>query len=140
MIAGMFDSGAIPVLQRLVNFTGRRQRVLADSVANLSTPNYEPRDLDVEAFQAQLREAIDTRRDSRRGTFGPLPLRERDPRYRSAYEPTERREGILYHDRNNRDLERIMQDVAENALAHNAGVQMLKNEYDMLRTAIRERI
>jgi len=54
--------------------------------------------------------------------------------------PSPRNENILFHDQNNRDLERLMQDLAENTMAHNAGIQLLASEFDMLKLAIRERI
>ena len=46
----------------------------------------------------------------------------------------------MFHDRNNRDLERIMQNLAENTLTHNAAIEMLRHEFELLRTAIRERV
>ncbi len=49
-------------------------------------------------------------------------------------------ENIMFHDRNNRDLERTMQDLAENTLTHNAGIELLRNQFEMLKTAIRERV
>ena len=49
-------------------------------------------------------------------------------------------ENILFHDQNNRDLERTMQKLAENTLSHNMGIELLKNQFDLLKTAIRERM
>ena len=63
MIEGMFDSGSLPVLERLVQFTGARQTALANDIANVSTPYYKPRDLNVKEFQAELRRAIEQRRE-----------------------------------------------------------------------------
>lgn len=144
MIHGMFNNGAMPALERLVQFTGARHRVLTDNIANLSTPNFRPRDLDPEDFQASLREALEARRRRPNPVAGPLAMR--DTRQLRFHEngiearPEPMNANILFHDRNNRDLERIMQDLAENTLAHNTGIDLLKNEFDMLRMAIRERI
>jgi flagellar basal body rod protein FlgB len=49
-------------------------------------------------------------------------------------------EGILFHDENNRDLERTMQHLAENTLAHNTAIELIRNQFQMLQVAIRERI
>ena len=62
MIKGIFQSGSMPVTEKLVQFTGARHQVLTNNIANLSTPNFRPRDLDPQAFQAQLGKAVEERR------------------------------------------------------------------------------
>jgi flagellar basal-body rod protein FlgB len=47
---------------------------------------------------------------------------------------------VLYHDRNNRDLERLMQDLSENVLAFRVASDLLRRENDLLRTAISQRV
>lgn len=143
MIGGMFDSGSLPVLERLAQFTSQRQRVLADNIANLETPYFKPTDLDPKSFQAALGSAI----DRRRGSANPGgPLRLDDTRQldfqpgRTVVKPGATHENILFHDQNNRDVERLMQDVAENAMVHRTAVELLRNQFDMIRMAIRERI
>ncbi|MEE9213029.1 MAG: flagellar basal body rod protein FlgB [Phycisphaeraceae bacterium] len=144
MIAGIFDSGALPALQRLVQFTSQRHAVLTHNIANLSTPYFQPRDLDPKTFQATLRNAIDQRRASRTPTSGPLTLTDTEQlRFRAGgieVTPTPTHQNILFHDQNNRDLERTMQHLAENTLAFNAAVELLRNEFNMIEIAIRERV
>ena len=144
MIEGMFDSGAMPVLERLVQFTSARHGVLVDNIANLSTPNYRPRDIDPVAFQSKLQKAIEQRRRGATPGTGPLNLSDGDgmrfEKDRIELRPRDTNENMLFHDRNNRDLERIMQDLAENTLTHNAGIELLRNEFDMLKMAIREQM
>ena len=43
------------------------------------------------------------------------------------------------HDGNDRNLERVMQDLAENALAFRLASELFRKEHDILRAAIRER-
>lgn len=143
MIKGIFQSGAMPTLERLVQFTGARHRVLVDDIANLSTPHYRPRDLDPKAFQQVLGEAIDHRRRQAQPLDGPLDVRdtwqlefEHD---RIQVRPRPVNEGILFHDRNNRDVERTMQRLAENTMTHKMALDFVRSEYDLLRLAIRER-
>ena len=144
MIPGLFENGALPVLDRMVQFTEARQAVLADSVANLSTPYHRPRDLDPQAFQAELRRGIQQRRRAGGPLDRPLELRRsteltfRHDRLEATGRPTDR--NLLFHDQNNRDLERTMQKIAENQLAHNAAIRLLGNQFDMLETAIRESV
>jgi len=144
MIAGMFDNGALPALERLVQFTGRRHEVLTDNIANLSTPYFKPRDLDPREFHAALGDAIDRRRQRMNRVDGPLDLRDtRSMAFRPNgidTRPSQMHEGVLFHDENNRDLERTMQKLAENTIAHNAAIEMVRNQFQMLLTAVRERV
>ncbi|MFA9478642.1 flagellar basal body rod protein FlgB [Phycisphaerales bacterium AB-hyl4] len=144
MIEGLFDRGAMQSVERLVQFTGERHRMLTDNIANLSTPNFRPRDVDPGEFRSALRQAQDQRRDSKTPNAGRLEMRNtRNMTFQRDgidTRPRAMNRNILFHDRNNRDLERTMQDLAENTLAHNVGIELLKNEFDMLKIAIRERM
>ena len=142
MIADVFAYGAGQSLERFIQFTGARHDVITHNIANLSTPYFRPKDLSVDRFQASLRKAQDRRRTTDTPVDGRLEPRDtRQLRFehgRIAVRPEPLDENILFHDRNNRDLERIMQDLAENTLAHNAGLQLLRSQFDLLRDAIRE--
>ena len=144
MIQGIFARGALPALERVVQFTAARQKVLAHNIANLSTPYFKPTDLSPEEFRATLRSAIDQRRGGADPHAAPLEIRDTDQvTFRPdgiAVNPEATHEGVLYHDQNNRDLERIMQHLAENTLMHNAAVEMIRNQFAVLQTAIRERV
>jgi flagellar basal-body rod protein FlgB len=114
-----------------------------DDIANLSTPHYRPRDLDTKAFQQALGEAIDRRRRQTQPLDGPLDVPDT---WQLEFEqdgidvrPRPVDEGILFHDRNNRDVERTMQRLAENTMTHNMALDFVRSEYDLLRLAIRER-
>jgi flagellar basal-body rod protein FlgB len=138
MIDSMFQSGSLPVLERLVEFTEQRQGVLADDAANLSTPNFLPRDLDTRSFQATLRDALDKRPNPN----APLQIQDTDQVESGpdglVTHAKPANEGILFHDGNNRDLDRLMQHIAENNLAHNTGIQLIRNQLSVLRTAIQQ--
>lgn len=142
MIEKLFDSGAMPALERVVQFTETRHRVLADNIANLSTPNFRPRDVSVAEFQAALGDAIDRRRSQRGGPTGELHMRD-TPSLRFGPNAVHARNGhadqdILFHDMNNRSVERQMQALAENAMVHNAALEMLKSDLHLLESAIRQ--
>lgn len=144
MIEGLFDRGAVQSLERMVQFTGTRHRLITHNIANLSTPRYRPRDLDPAEFRASLREAQERRRATGSPQGGELAMRDtRNMRFERDgidIRPRENNRNILFHDENNRDLERTMQDLAENTLAHNTSIELLKNQFDMLKMAIRERV
>ena len=145
MIDRMFDSGSLPLLQRVAQFTGQRQRILADNVANLSTPHFKARDVDPRAFQDSLRQAVEKRRAraTTGGAEGPLELESNSQMVFKSdtieLKPAESNQGILFHDRNNRDLERTMAQIAENTMAHNTAIDLMRSEFQLLQSAIRER-
>ncbi|MEX0744250.1 MAG: hypothetical protein WD118_01500 [Phycisphaeraceae bacterium] len=144
MIEGLFNRGAMQSVERLVQFTGERHRLLSHNIANLSTPHFRPRDVEPGEFQSALRQAQADRRSSGTPHVGQLEMRDtRNMSFRRDGIDVRARDSnrnILFHDRNNRDLERTMQDLAENTLAHNTGIELLKNQFEMLKLAIRERV
>lgn len=144
MIKGLFNYGSTPVLERMVQFTGARQELIAHNIANLSTPYFKPIDLDPRQFQAQLRDALDQRSRKPNPMRRTMELRSSDQvRVRGGrveYRPGKKNENVLFHDQNNRDVDRIMQDLVENTLAHRTSIELLKSQFDILRTAIRERV
>ena len=143
MIQGMFDNGAMPALERMVQFTAARHRVLSNNIANLSNPFFKARDLDPKSFQAALSDAIDARRRTVNPTSGPLRLNDTDqldirPDGIVA-DAGEVNDTILRHDESNLDLERTMQRLAENTLAHNTSIELIRNQFALIESAIRER-
>jgi flagellar basal-body rod protein FlgB len=132
------------VLERFTQFTAQRHKVLANNIANLSTPFFKPADLSVENFQEALGDAIDKRRHQVNPTGGALRVRNtqqisfHEDGMSANADPSN--QNILFHDQNNRDLERTMQSLAENTLSHNMGIELLKNQFDLLKTAISERV
>lgn len=144
MIDRVTTSGAMPALERMLQFTSMRHGVLADNIANLSTPYFKPRDLSPEGFQKALGEALDRRRKRPNPVAGSLDIR--DTRQlsfrhdRMDVKPRALNEGILFHDENNRDLDRTMQNLVENTMAHNTAIELMRSELALLETAIRERL
>lgn len=142
MIEGLFTSGSMPVLERVVQFTSLRHQFITHNIANASTPNYRPSDVSVESFQDAMREAIDDRRQRTGGPNGELPIGDtgqlRFGDRSIELNGDELNRNILFHDRNNRSLEHLMKDLATNTITHNAALQMLGNQFDMMQSAIRE--
>lgn len=140
---GLVNSGAMPALEMTLRFAGQRQTLIANNIANLDTPNYLPKDVSVTDFRRTLGEAIDRRRQSGRGE-SPLPWDEtrelrRDRNGELRIEPRTPSQNIVFHDRNNRDLERTMQDLAENAMAFRVSAELLRGRMEILRAAIAQR-
>lgn len=143
-IAGLTNAGAAPALEATIRFSAQRQRVLAHNIANISTPDFQPTDLSVADFQAQLAAAIDRRRQSD-APEGPLHLnntRELAWSPDGSLKATARRpsEGVLWHDRNNRDLERLMQAQTENLAVFRTATDLLRGRTEAMRAALAQRV
>ncbi len=143
MIDGLLNAGAIPALEQTVRFAAQRQRLIAHNVANMSTPDYLTQDVSVSDFQKTLGRAIDERRAQTGGAFGDLKMQPTselkfDARGELQLVPSTDSDNLLFHDRNNRNLEEEMQKLAENAGVYRTATELLRTRYDLLRGAIRE--
>jgi flagellar basal body rod protein FlgB len=85
--------------------------------------------MSVEQFQQVLREKV-----QQEGSAAPGSVRFDD----ISMDIQNPRNGILFHDGNNRSMEQLMSEQAKNALMHNLAIELLKNQYSQLETAIRE--
>ena len=144
MIDGLTNSDAIPVLERLMQFAGQRHRIITNNIANLSTPGFRPADVSVQGFQHQLGEAIDARRANRASGDGPLHVKSTSQIEISSdsmiLHPEPQSANVLFHDENDRDVERIMQGLVENFTAYRTAAQFLRSRFELLNSAIRERV
>ncbi len=143
MIDGVTNTEGLSVLERLVQFSGQRHRLIVNNIANFDTPGYRPLDVSVQDFRKQLGEAIDERRTSaRRGES--LDIEDSAQiEFRAGsmtLHPTPIGENILFHDGNDRDLDRTMQDLVENFLTFRVATELMRSRYDILRSAIAERV
>jgi flagellar basal-body rod protein FlgB len=127
VIDGVLNADAIPALERLAQFAGARHRLIANNIANLDTPGFRPMDLSVSDFQEQLAEVVEDRRAGRKP--GPIEL-----------QPEPKGDNILFHDGNDRDLDRTMQDLVENFLTFRVANELLRSRFESINIAIRERV
>lgn len=145
LIDQITNAGALPTLEAVMRFAGQRQRLLAHNVANLSTPGFQGMDVSVRAFQDTLRQAIEERRKKSGGMHGTLEWEDTRevhvaPDGAVALSPRTPGGGILAQDRNSRDLERLMQDVAENTAAFRVASDLFRQQAMMMRGAMAERV
>lgn len=136
------SGGAIPMLEKTLAFSEARNKVLAENIANVTTPGYRAKQLDVHSFQAALAEANANRKES----GGDFELAETDElktddagrlRVQPSYVPTQ---NLLFHDGTNASIERQMSDLAENTMTHQAATELLKSYFDGIKKAIRGRV
>ena len=141
MIEGITNGMDLPVLERVIQFTARRQDVIVNNIANISTPGFRPVDVSTADFESQLGDAIDRRRGAGGGDLelrGSREVQVSDGALRLNPGPTG--DHLLFQDGNDRDLERIMQDLVQNFLVFRTTSELMQNRFDILNTAISERV
>lgn len=145
IIQELSNAGAAPSLEMMLRFAGQRQQILAHNIANIDTPNFQGRDVDPKEFQRVLGEAIDKRREKTGGAFGALEIKptrqiETDMSGNLKLNPGTPTDGVLFHDRNQRDLERMMQDLVENASMYRVAADLLRQQRGQVLGAISQRV
>lgn len=145
LIDALTNSGPLPTLELSMRFAAQRQRLVAHNIANIDTPDFRPFDASPRGFQDTLREAIDDRRARTGGLHGELRFKptselELDGAGELRINPRTPSTGVLFHDRNNRDVERLMQALAETTGAFRAASDLYRAHVNILNTAISERV
>lgn len=136
MLANLFESTTIPVLEQVVNFAQTRHGVLAGNLANLDTPGYQVRDLSPAAFEAKLHQAIDERDKSHlRISHSDLTSDMEDPLGKISGEL----EDFLYHDQSTGNLETQVAAISKNQMQHNLALSLLTSQFRLLQAAISEK-
>ena len=137
---GLLNRGSLPVLQQVMSFTEARHEVLANNISNLDTVGYKMKDLPADEFCQTLDDAV--RRRDAAGAGARLEMRPSrhmrwDRNGRLQANPAElENSNILFHDDNNRSVEKQMSAMAKNALLHNMTAELLRRQYGLLKTAI----
>jgi flagellar basal-body rod protein FlgB len=129
----LMNQGNLPLIEQTVKFAQARQRMLAENIVNISTPNYQQKDLSIDRFHQALRDRVDERSQSAPGQV----------RFADVLgEPSEDSEqpNILFHDRNNRSVEQLMSNQAQNALMHNLMTELLRKQFASIQNALKERV
>jgi len=116
----MIDDPSIPILTRFLDLAVRRSELVMSNMANIDTPNYRTRDID---FRQELERAQETAQDA---SFSPA---------------VKLVQGLIDRpDGNNVSVERESLLLADTQLRFNAGVQLLRDRFRMISTAIHEGI
>ncbi|MBX7257126.1 MAG: flagellar basal body rod protein FlgB [Candidatus Hydrogenedentes bacterium] len=116
---------AVRVLQEGMRVAVLNQNLLANNIANVDTPNYNPVRLD---FQATLRDALDGN--------GRVSLRKTLPQHLEAerWQPQFKRVALTSkNDYNKVDLEQEMADLAENTGRYTTYGSLLAKQFKMVK-------
>lgn len=139
-LSAISDGGATPALIKTLSFNEKRMRMIAENVANIQTPGYRAKQLDVKAFQRALGEALNERRSDATSRFDVSVGGEvaTDEFGFLQVTPSERPvDNILFHDGTNLSIDREMADLAETGMVHEMVSTLLNSRFEGLRKAIR---
>jgi flagellar basal-body rod protein FlgB len=130
-IERLLNQGNAPLIEQAIRFSAARQKLIAENVANVSTPGYRQKDLSVARFQQMLQERVAERAEAPPGTtgFGDIVGEVENPT-----------RNILFHDGGNRSIEQLMSDGQKNALYHNMMIELLRKQIGTYESALKERI
>ncbi len=117
----------LTAMERMLDFTAARHRVIAHNIANIDTPGFTRRDL---SFHAQLAEALQGADEQPLAAVSRLG--EIDARAVADSSAPRRADG------NNADIDREMSSLAQNALEYDAAAEIIKIKLEMLRAAVSE--
>lgn len=120
-----------PLVERVLQFTAARHKVIAENMANVDTPGYRQRDVSPEKFFAALRARAADRQAAAPGTvtFDDVPA---DAETGPA--------GILFHDLNNRSMEQLASEQAKNGMLYTMAIEILRKQYSQMEMALKERV
>jgi len=141
-IERLLSSRITRAIELTAQFAEQRHKILAENVANVDVPDYHSQRLDVEPFQASLKDALQRAEADHRGR---LDLRSNAQFTTSAdghvaVNPArEPAPNVLFHDGTNVRLEGLMADVAENGLSYQMATSLLRGRYETMLKAIRGR-
>src|SRR5688572_9274900 len=116
-IERLINQGNGPLAEQVLKFTSARHKLLQENVANVSTPNYRNKDLDVAAFQSMLADRVADRGEAAPGVTSFKDI---------AGDMIDPNSGYLFHDENNRSMEQLTVDGMKNALMHNLVVELMR--------------
>lgn len=137
MLSNLFNSTTIPALGEVLNFAQARHTVLAGNIANENTPGYRLRDLSQTEFQQRLKQAISASQVSAEPLSPGLAHSQPGDPMRQVRASLE---NIVYHDDTNIDLEKQVAEMTKNHLLHNFALTVMTDQFQLLQTAISERV
>jgi len=127
----LLNQGNAPLLEQTLRFTEARAKLIQENVANIDTPGYATKDLDLRGFQAMLQKRVEQRDSASPGSISFDDI---------GFEAQKPHNTLLFHDRNNRSVEQLMSDNAKNAMFHNLVVELLRKQYSAMEMALKERV
>ena len=129
----VFDGVGLPKLEKYLNLTSIRHKLVSDNIANAATPGYQSRQLDFKAELSKLSES-EMHIAGNMTQPGHLPLGHHETKGPDI-NSTRPQDGEL----NSVDIDTEISNLAQNELMYTIGAQMIQNKFAGLRKVITSR-
>ena len=132
-MSGWLDGPVLNVLQKGLEASSLRQKVLSNNVANIDTPNFKRSDVD---FEAVLGIALSQK-------SGVLSMKKTSPQHIPGVadggggQIVKDQATTLRNDGNNVDIDEEMTNVAKNGLYYNSLTRTISSQLGLLRVVIK---
>jgi flagellar basal-body rod protein FlgB len=131
----ILNKTSLPKLQRMLDLSSFRHKLIVSNVANVTTPGYKSKSID---FDGELKKAIAPRK-GRMDVTHPrhIPLKS----HRDS--PPEVKEKKLDEDSNgvnSVDIDKEMAELAQNSLAYELAAELAGNKFKAVKSAIRGKV
>jgi flagellar basal-body rod protein FlgB len=155
----LFGKSNVPVATEVIRMTEVRHKELVNNIANMDTPYYKARDINVKEFRSLLGKAIDERkgaspwhfkmqtgRDVQGGkslnSFHMKSIQDlNDGMVSTGFRRVRRMDDtVMRHDQNNVTPEGEMARLGKNSSLHKTFVTIARDNFSMIETALRMRV
>lgn len=121
-------SNSITALERGLDYASLQQKVIANNIANVDTPNYKAKSANFQKVMEEVQNSFDAKRtDARHFEFSSAP--------KSSM--LAKKSGAYHENGNSVDLDAEMANLAENQLYYNALADRLSSKFSSLSNVIR---
>ncbi|MCF6093843.1 flagellar basal body rod protein FlgB [Microaerobacter geothermalis] len=134
----LFEGQTLRILTQGLDATAMRQRVLANNIANVDTPNYKRQDV---SFSSIFQEALNRSASSFTGyrtNSKHIPIGGDAYRKYSGYQVITDHQTNMNNNGNNVDIDFEMSQLAQNQIFYNALVEETNSYFSKLRIVINE--
>ena len=122
-------SNTFRVLEKSLDYSSAKQKVISQNIANVDTPNYKAKDVVKNSFQGALQASIEAyRTDSRHLNFNADT---------NSSTIVTQQNGTYNNNGNSVDMDKEMTDLATNQIYYNAVTDRLSGKFSSLQNVIR---
>lgn len=124
-------SNTVSTLEKALNYSSAKQKVISQNIANVDTPNYKAKDVSFKAaFEQALGQSFQANRsDARHFEFGSRA---------SSGPGMVTKKNVNYNENGNSvDLDKEMADLATNQIYYNALTERINGKFNSLQSVIR---
>ncbi|WP_199426027.1 flagellar basal body rod protein FlgB [Thermaerobacillus caldiproteolyticus] len=123
-------SKTITMLEQGLDYASLREKVIANNIANVDTPNYKAKEV---RFKTELDRALTSLKAKR---TNPKHFEFQHDATGNFFVAT-RNDVVYNHNGNNVDIDNEMSDLAENQIYYNALIEQLNGKFNTLKTVIK---